>query len=242
MTGVVDVFVVEPGTFKLSGVVFDSGGGSLDGVTVEVVAGTGQGLRTTTRSQGQYALYGVAGWVQLRASADGFTPQILEVVVTSNNATGSFTLTPVEAPADVSGLWTMTVAPAPGCRAGLPQIAQGRAYQVQLIQQGTRLHVRITGPTLQVSNAHQLSGSVLGLRVQVSLPGDTSYGEWSSSNLYDHLSPTEKLGFSGIIEGSLIGAEIRATMYGDLVYWNAQTFEPGWYCRADNHAVTLRRG
>ena len=35
---------IEPGTFKLSGSVSDSSGGSLDDVTVEVLSGTGKGL------------------------------------------------------------------------------------------------------------------------------------------------------------------------------------------------------
>ena len=67
------------------------------------------------------------------------------------------------------------------------------------------------------------------------------YGEWSSPDLYDHLSATETFGFDGSVDGTVTGSEIRGTMNGDLVYWNAPTYGPAWYCRATNHVVILRR-
>ena len=111
--GMMNVLVLEPGTFKLSGGVSDSSGGLLDDVTVEVLSGTGKGLKATTNNIGQYGLYGVAGPVQLRTSADGFRAQIRDVIVTGNGGPEPFALTPVETPADVSGTWTMTVRSSP---------------------------------------------------------------------------------------------------------------------------------
>ena len=43
-----NVLVLEPGTFKLGGGVSDSSGGTISGVTVEVLSGTGKGLKATT--------------------------------------------------------------------------------------------------------------------------------------------------------------------------------------------------
>jgi hypothetical protein len=238
--GSIRVFVLARGTFKLSGLVSDSSGRVLDGVTVEVLSGTGQGLQATTDGRGHYALYGVAGPVRLRASADGFTTQVHEVVVAANDSTDSFALTPAAETADVSGVWTMTVAPSPDCRPGFPKISQGRTYQLQVTQQGTGLQMKISSPTLQVFN-DQFHGSVVGTRVRLIFPGDTYYGEWSTPDLYDHLSPTEKFGFNGTVEGNVTGAEIRGRMNGDLVFWNAPTFDPAWYCRANDHIVTIQR-
>jgi hypothetical protein len=236
------VLVLESGTFKLSGVVSESDGGPLEGVTVEVLSGTGSGLHATTDGQGRYALYGVAGLVRLHASADGFTPQDHDVVVTGNDATDGFALTTVERSADISGVWTMTVEPSPGCRAGLPAIAHGRTYQLQLTQQGIRLQVRISSPTLQMFNPDENYGSIVGSRVRLYFIGDTDYGDgWSTTDIHDHLSPTETFGFDGIFDGTAAGSEIRGTMNGDLVYWNAVRFTPEWYCRAKDHVVTLRR-
>jgi hypothetical protein len=235
-----NVLVLEPGTFKLSGPVSEAGVGALFGATVEVLSGIGQGLHATSDSNG-YALYGVSGPVRLRASADGFAPLVHDVVVTDNGATESFVLTPTDATSDVSGVWTMTVSPSPACRAGLPDIARGRTYQVEFIQHATRLQVKISSPTLQLLNPDEHSGTILGSRVRIQFVGDTDYGEWSTPDLYDHLSATETFGFDGSVDGTVTGSEIRATMNGDLVYWNAPTYGPAWYCRATNHVVILRR-
>jgi hypothetical protein len=243
VVGRLTVMVLEPGTFKLSGPVSETGVGSLFGVTVEVLSGIGQGLRATSDRNG-YALYGVAGPVLLRASAEGFTPQVLDVVVTSNDSRQAFDLTPAEIATDVSGIWTMTVVPAAECRPGLPDIARGRTYQVELTQNATRLKVKFSSPTLRQYNPDSHSGTVLGSRVRLSIVGDTSYGEWSSPNLYDELSPTETFGFSGLVESTVNGREIRGTMYGDVVYFNfpgGAGFGPEWYCRSKDHIVTLRR-
>ena len=240
--GRLTVMVLEPGTFKLSGPVSETGVGSLFGVTVEVLSGIGQGLRATSDRNG-YALYGVAGPVRLRASAEGFTPQDLDVVVTGNDATQAFDLTPAVIATDVSGIWTMTVVPAAECRPGPPDIARGRTYQVELTQNATRLKVKFSSPTLRQYNPDSHTGTVFGSRVRLSIAGDTSYGEWSSPNLYDQLSPAETFGFSGLVESTVNGREIRGTMYGDLVYFKVpgSGFEPEWYCRSKDHTVTLRR-
>ena len=235
-----NVLVLEPGTFKLSGPVSEAGVGALFGATVEVLSGNGRGLQATSDSHG-YALYGVSGPVRLRASADGFAPQVHDVVVTDNGATESFVLTPTDATSDVSGAWTMTVSPSPACRAGLPDIARGRTYLLELIEHATRLQVKISSPTLQLYNPDEHSGTILGSRMRIQFVGDTNYGEWSTPDLYDHLSATETFGFDGSVDGTVTGSEIRATMNGDLVYWNGPTFGPAWWCRATNHVVILRR-
>src|ERR1700704_4641889 len=83
------VLVLEPGTFRISGTVTETGGAVIS-AGIEIVSGTGTGLHTTT-AQGHYALYGAAGDVQLRASRDGFEEQVHRLVVT-DNATDDFDL------------------------------------------------------------------------------------------------------------------------------------------------------
>ena len=239
--GMLNVLVLEPGTFKLSGVVTDSSGGSLDDVTVEVLSGTGKGLKTTTNYIGQFGLYGVAGPVQLRTSADGFHAEMREVVVTGNEGSEPFALTPVETPADISGAWTMTVRSSTKCRDGLPDIAQGRTYEMRLTQQGTTLQWRISSPTLENRNAsYSFGNTILGSRVRLEFPADTDVGEYTSPDIYDRLSPTELFGFTGTAEGAITGPEIRLALNGSLTYWSdrAGSF---WYCRTTDHSVTLRR-
>ena len=233
------MLVLEPGTFKLSGAVTDSSGGSLDDVTVEVVSGTGRGLKATTNNIGQFGLYGVAGPVQLRTSADGFHSEMRDVVVTGNGGSERFALTPVETPADVSGTWTMTVRSSPRCRAGLPDIAQGRTYEVRLTQQGTTLQWKISSPTLENRDAsYNLGNTVLGSRVRLEFPGDTDVGEYTFPDLHDRLSPAELFGFTGSAEGTTTGSEIRLALNGSLTYSNTGF---SWYCRTTDHSIALRR-
>ena len=244
-TGVLHVVVLEDGTYKLAGSVVESSGRVISGVSIDVVSGTGTGLHATTNSQGEYALYGVAGSVQLRVSADGYSPQTSDIVVTSDGSTDSFTLTPLETPVDVSGAWTMTLAPSAQCPAAFPDIARGRAYQVHFTQQGTSLKVDVSSPTLTDYNPGKDYGTVLGSQLRFFLLGNTDYGDWSVGNLVDHLSSTETLDFEGTVHGTIAGSRVQGTLDGDLVYWNSavptSNFKPNWYCRATNHTATLQR-
>ena len=129
-------------------------------------------FKATTNNIGQYGLYGVAGPVQLRTSADGFRAQIRDVIVTGNGGSEPFALTPVEAPADVSGTWTMTVTASPRCRAGLPDIAQGRTYpRSGSSSKARRSSGGSSSPTLKNGDASSSFGStVLGSRVRLEFP------------------------------------------------------------------------
>ena len=73
--------------------------------------------------------------------------------------------------------------------------------------------------------------------------GDTNYGDWSTGDIIDRLSPTEMMQFNGTLEGDLNGSTITATMLGDIVYWDSSrpSFAPNWYCRAKDHVVVLRK-
>ena len=85
------------------------------------------------------------------------------------------------------------------------------------------------------------SGTVLGSRLRFVFVGDSGTEEgWTYPDLIDHISATEKFGFTGWVQGPVTGPEIRATMDGDLVYFNGP-IPPAWWCRAEDHIVTLRR-
>ena len=199
------VGVVDPGTFEVTGVVTVPGGGPLFGATVEVTAGSGQGLQAKTDTNGRYGIYGVAGKVEVRVSAEGFAPQVLNLVVAAHGAVHAFELMPLGPMADVTGIWTMTIAPSPICQDGLPEIARGRAYQLELTQLGTRLDSRLSSPSLTVTVAQPTTGTVLGSRVRFLVPGDSDNGGWTWPDFFDRLSSTEQSGFAGFVDGRRIG-------------------------------------
>lgn len=238
--GSLNVLILEPGTFKLSGVVSEAGGRTLTDATVQVVAGTGMGLTSST-ARGTYALYGVAGAIRVRASADGFSSQIHEVGVDGQNTTHGFALAPLQAPADVSGRWTMTIVASPACGSNTPDFAKNRDYHVELGQRGTGLRITFTDPTLTVYSPDSMEGTVFGSHVGLVFPGDTGYERWSLPNIFDRLSPTEQFGFDGAVEASVIGSQMIGRLSGDLTYWQTNLFDPAWYCRATDHPVVFRR-
>ena len=86
------------------------GGARSLGATVEVTAGSAQRLQARTDTNGRY---GGAGQVQMRVSAEGFASQVLNLVVVGHGATHAFEFTLLEPMADVTGIWTMTIAPSP---------------------------------------------------------------------------------------------------------------------------------
>jgi hypothetical protein len=242
--GSLPVLVLPKGTFKLAGRVVETSERPLEGVSINVVAGTGAGLHTAANSLGDYSLYGVAGPTRLRVSGDGFTEQVRDVIVTADTTVESFVLAPKEPPnPGFAGNWTMTLTPSPTCPTAPPDIAKGRTYQVQVRQQGSGLTLTISGPTVTVYNEHWDTGSVFGSRVKLFFIGDTNYGDWSSGYIIDRLSALEELQFNGIVEGELKDLTVMAKMSGDIVYYDRRlgTFSPNWYCRATDHAVVLRK-
>ena len=83
-SGQVRVFVLQPGTFKLGGVISGSGLGIGD-VTVTVLSGVGEGLTAKTTPDGQYALYGVSGRVRVRLRRHGFSDRFQEIDVSDHH-------------------------------------------------------------------------------------------------------------------------------------------------------------
>ena len=241
------VLVLEPGTFKVSGSVTASAtGGRLDFVRVEITSGTGAGFYTFTDAAGEYALYGAAGQVTLSASIEGFEPNDQRLVVSSETR-ADFALTASTASVDIAGAWTITFSASPACRANLLPEAQDRQFDATITQQSAQVVIALSGPTLVYSpwspRPFQTRGSLVGDNLSFTIVGDTGYDTWSFVDLYDHFGPNQWWGVSGAIRGSVSGSEIRAVMEGDLEYWVGvqPAGMPIGVCRAQDHAVTLRR-
>jgi Carboxypeptidase regulatory-like domain len=88
----IEVMVLTPGTFRLSGTVSQDGQPIAD-ATVELLEGSGVAMSTQTDASGVYRLFGVAGSVEVRASKDGYMPQVNRLSV-SSNSTLDFRLSP----------------------------------------------------------------------------------------------------------------------------------------------------
>ena len=85
------VTVLTAGTFEVQGSVLDGNGNGIEGALVEVVSGSGAGRRVLSDEDGAWALFGLSGAAELRASARGLTAQSTSIVV-SGKTTTFFTL------------------------------------------------------------------------------------------------------------------------------------------------------
>ena len=137
-----EVIVVPAGTFRLSGVVRDTGA-QVNGARVEVTAGTGRGLTATTFG-GTYYLWGVAGDVEVRVTRDGFQEQRKRLVVTTHHEL-DFDLILTHPRAEVAGTYTLSVVADAACRTALPEEARIRNYRAVVRQDGPRLTVSLEG-------------------------------------------------------------------------------------------------
>ena len=239
----VNVLVLESGTYRLSGKVSESGA-ALGGAAVEVVAGTGAGLRATTNYAGQYALYGVAGEVQVRASADGLEPQTLTVVV-ADNATDDVDLRPAVTPADLSGSWSLRLTASSGCSASLPDQTIERSFNLLISQQGTHFVAQLSSPTLVGSL--QLNGRIFDRTLALEIPVDAYYSNPPYYYLLDRVDATWLLGIDGSAQAVVAGGSIGGTLKGEFVLYEVPSGaklpsgSPKATCRAADHGFILSR-
>lgn len=239
---IITVFVLEPGTFRVSGKVTE-GTSSLGGATVQVVTGTGTGLSQTTSFDGSYALYGVAGPVQIQASSAGYQTQVQSIVV-NDIAVLNFNMTPTIPPADISGPWTMTLSASPGCAAKLPDDARQRSYGVAITQDGSRFQLTAFSslflPLIE-------SGRVQGQLVSLTFFHDTYYGLPGEYDLLELLSPTRWLGIYGSLQATVSGSGVDGTLNGTFDYMETKSNQrypsglPLATCSGSDAAFVLRR-
>jgi hypothetical protein len=239
------VLVLEPGTFRISGTVTEARGGPLS-AAIEIVSGRGTGLHTTT-ARGQYALYGVAGDVQLRASADGFETQVHRTVVT-DQTTNDFDLKPLVTPTDISGSWILTLSASPSCRAALPEVAWKREFDAGIAQQGTQFQITLTSPTTYDNGGvHARVGRIFGQALSFLIEGNEDEGTYIYPDFADRLSPTQWVAILGTVQGTVTGSEIRTTLDGNLDYYESLAtatifaVPPIALCRAKDSGMVFRR-
>ena len=233
------MLVLEPGTYKLYGRITEERE-SLEGATVEVVSGTGTGLKTTTDVRGQYALYGVAGSIRFRVSAHGFEDRTQDVTV-SDHVVQNIELTPMAASLDLTGSWRMTISAAPDCSSQLPDDVRQRAFEISITQAGSHLTLVPSSPTMVPR------GSIEGRIFADSFSADLAYDfYYISYALLDRASSTDWVGIRGSMAGTSTATSIDGVLSGAFDYYhtNPDAKGPGGVpvvCQG-NSTFTIARG
>jgi hypothetical protein len=132
-------FVLPSGTYRLYGSVRDEGV-LLDGVRVEITAGSAAGMAVT--ANGFFRFYGVEGDTEVRLSKPGYEAESRRFTVTSHH-TEEFALRLSTERPRVDGGFTLRVTAASECRASLPPELHSRTYSAAIAQDGPRLTVTL---------------------------------------------------------------------------------------------------
>ena len=159
VSGTQSIVVVPAGTFRLSGQV--TGLGSvLDGALVQVIAGIGAGLSSSTAG-GTYRLYGVAGDIQVTVSNTSYLT-ITQAVTVNDNTSLNFDLTPAAPPPDLAGPYTLAITADPACpttdAGALPSVARERRYAATINPTGNQLKVALSGANFAPNSSNSLDG------------------------------------------------------------------------------------
>jgi hypothetical protein len=203
------VYVVPKGTFSLVGTVAEDGT-AVEGVTVIVIAGTGQNLWARTDVAGAYELYGVAGAVQIRASKEGYADSVQDSDVRAHRSL-ALELRPHQPWDNFAGTYTLTLA-GDRCQGMLPQV---RVYTARIDQAGAQLRVSLSGADFR-KDGNRFAGTVkpngdVGFVIRPVSPWD-----------YDGFDFVERLPDGGdLIVGGVITARRTATGLAGNV-------EPSW--------------
>jgi hypothetical protein len=206
------VLVMEPGTFKLYGRVVEERQ-SLEGAAVEVIAGTGAGLKAMTDARGQYALYGVAGSIELRVSARGFDEKTLNLSV-STHQVQNFDLIPLAASVDLAGSWRLRISAPDDCSSKLPEDVRQREFSVSIAQDGSHFAFTPSSPT--IASGGPIDGRIFADAFSVNLSFDDYYLTYG---LLDRPSPTDWVGIRGTMEGTSTVSSVQGAFSGAFDYY-----------------------
>jgi hypothetical protein len=237
------ILVVPAGTFRLSGFVTGLGS-SLDGALVQVTAGTGAGLSSSTVN-GTYQLLGVAGNIQVTVSKTAYVTATLAVTV-NNNTTLNVDLVTVAPPPGLAGTYALAITADPACMTtgagALPSVARERQYAAVIKQTGNQVTAALSGANFSPNSSHSLYGLLApdGATFDVNDP-IYYYSGWR--DLAELLPDGSVYLASGNIDLTLSGKDLVGTLNGTIrvavgpTLPNLGTFVG--QCASTSHSVTF---
>lgn len=238
-----DVLVLPPGTYRVAGVVTESGL-PVAGATVEIMESSGP--TTVTDAFGAYRIYGVAGDIHVRVTKDGYRPVSSNVTVGAN-LTLDFAMEPVSLPADVSGFYSLTLT-ADSCGVA-PAGERTRTYDAEVTQAGSLLKVVLSGAQFrtQGDRGNGFTGRIAPEGISFVLSGwdDFVYGG-IYYNVVEILGerPVKLLTVSGTVSATALRDGISGRLNGNIAAVRALG-EYGnldwWSCSSSRHEFVLRR-
>jgi hypothetical protein len=242
----IDVLVLAPGTFRLTGTVSDAGTPISD-ATVDLLDGSRAVMSTRSDDSGTYRLLGVAGNIEIRASKAGYVTQVNRLTV-SGNTTSDFGLTSDQTGA-VDGTYRLTLTASPGCPVSgylsLPSDVRTRKYTATVRQMGSRLEVELSDAALLKAS---FAGQAEGTRVSFDLRGVERPNFYyyfddieRNTDLLEQVSPRDTLEVVGHVDGTVSQTGISGTLKGLLALVSSPPFRTLDALCNDHHSFVMVR-
>lgn len=225
--------VVQPdGTYRLVGIVTESGAPSvpIGNARVEVVTGEAS---TTTDAFGNYKLYGVPAVADIRITANSYGTEVFPVQL-SDNTTRNFALNLTGPRPNFSGDYTLLLDIAGSCSgfpSALPSEFQHRSYDTTIAQTGSALEANLTGSQFRLNSlgrGNHFSGALIPGGVRFELQWYDSYyypyyGPTSYPNIAEQVSGSRYLVTQGTANtsGSPGGSLTGSITNGGMVLWDS---------------------
>jgi hypothetical protein len=240
--------VLVRSTYKLSGRITDAGV-AIPNVNVVVSDSSGADLQVVTNPDGAFAVYGVAGRVQLRASREGYATVTHELEVRETTIRNLEMVADRVRP-DLSGTYALVLS-----LGTCDDRAEGvfetefarRRYLVALTQTGPRLAVSLGGADfiLQNGKGNHFSGSVDSLgnvRLEIGNPNDLYLSEYP--DLAERVTPTGAFLAYGTVKAQATATTVIGTVSGPFII--AAAGNPSFgsrsaWCYSDRHGFDMRR-
>jgi len=255
LTSTREVIAVPEGTFRLTGTVSDltTPTGPVNSARVEVTDGTGRGLSTFTELDGRYALFGVAGDIEVSVTKFAYRPLVQRVVVTDHQALNVDLQIDGQLP-DVSGSYTLTIAAADTCSNALPEEAMSRTYSAIIKQVGPEVRIEFGGARFATVYPRWTADGVDFARVwpdnvQFELWGvgcDLDYyGFCPPPGLMEELAPSRFYLPSGFVAVSISSTVLSGALDGEIGIYSRSAlndpFRAEVSCSSSRHQVTFSK-
>jgi hypothetical protein len=205
------VVIMPANTFQLTGRVLESGLG-LAGARVSVTSGTGTGFNAMTDDDGNYALYGVAGSIQVTVTDQGYDPIVKTANVVRDDVLDFPDAHQTAALPSLAGAYTLTMGANPSCHhtgsGPLPaELLQQRNYSALIAQDGAALAVRLTDAAI-VPSHDQFTGHITPTGVEFVM-GSGYYDYTADDAVSAWLTDTRIIAYTGFVRtnrsGTLVG-------------------------------------
>ncbi len=246
--GSASVIVLMPGTYKLSGRITDNGV-AVARAGVTVVDGSGVNLTALTGLDGAFALYGIAGRVQLRASREGYATVTAELDVTQTSVR-NIEMIPDRTRLDLSGSYTLVL------RSGACDDRADGIFGSEFANRRYVAAVTQTGPTLAVSlsgadfltrdgRGDHFDGSVdpVGnVTFAIGDPDDLYLSEYP--DLVERVNPSSAFLAYGTVKAQATSTALIGTIAGPFVIApanNPSFWARSAWCYSEGHSFEMRR-